>query len=100
MAQQTSEKAAQIYTESTSDNDPIRIKSFIEGAKWQQEQQDDFIISFLEFIEGTYSYSNIFDHWYLHSDTSKTYSKKELLKQFKKNNGTNIGRNNRRTNRT
>jgi hypothetical protein len=54
------------------------------GAKWQQEQQDNFVIGFLEYIEGTYSYSNIYDHWYLHSDTSKTYSKKELLKVYLK----------------
>ena len=67
-------------------NNSYKQEAFIEGAKWQQEKQDDFIISFLEFIEGTYSYSNIFDHWYLHSLTSKTYTKKELLKHFKKNN--------------
>jgi hypothetical protein len=66
-------------------NKLYKQQAFIRGAKWQQEQQDDFIIKFLEFIEGTYSYSNIFDHWYLHSHTSKTYTKKELLEQFKKN---------------
>jgi len=52
------------------------------SAKWQMDKQDDFIIGFLEFIEGTYSYSNIFDYWYLHADTSKTYTKKELLKKY------------------
>ena len=52
------------------------------GAKWQIGKQDNFIIGFLEFIEGTYSYSNIFDYWYLHADTSKTYTKKELLKKY------------------
>ena len=57
---------------------------FIEGAKWQMDKQDDFIIGFLEFIEGTYSYSNIYDHWYLHADTSKTYTKKQLLKVYLK----------------
>ena len=46
----------------------------------------DFIIGFLEFIEGTYSYSNIYDHWYLHADTSKTYSKKQLLEVYLKRN--------------
>ena len=46
------------------------------------DKQDNFIIGFLEFIEGTYSYSNIFDYWYLHADTSKTYTKKELLKKY------------------
>ena len=54
------------------------------GAKWQIDKQDNFIIGFLEFIEGTYSYSNIFDYWYLHADTSKTYTKKELLKVYQK----------------
>jgi hypothetical protein len=52
------------------------------GAKWQMDKQDNFIMGFLEFIEGTYSYSNIFDYWYLHADTSKTYTKKELLKKY------------------
>lgn len=51
-------------------------------AEWQMDKQDNFIIGFLEFIEGTYSYSNIFDYWYLHADTSKTYTKKELLKKY------------------
>lgn len=55
---------------------------FTLGAKWQIGKQDNFIIGFLEFIEGTYSYSNIFDYWYLHADTSKTYTKKELLKKY------------------
>ena len=63
---------------------PFDPQSFKLGAKWQQEQQDNFVIGFLEYIEGTYSYSNIYDHWYLHSDTSKTYSKKELLKVYLK----------------
>lgn len=44
----------------------------------------EFAIGFAEFIEGTYSYSNIFDYWYLHADTSKTYTKKELLEIYKK----------------
>ena len=45
---------------------------------------DEFAIGLLEFIEGTYSYSNIFDYWYLHADTSKTYTKKQLLEIYKK----------------
>jgi hypothetical protein len=44
----------------------------------------EFILGFLEYIEGTYSYSNIFDHWYLHADTSKSFSRKELLKEYQK----------------
>lgn len=59
-----------------------KYQGFIEGAKWQMDKQDNFIIGFLKFIEGTYSYSNIFDYWYLHADTSKTYTKKELLKKY------------------
>ena len=71
-------------------NNTIDLDAYAEGVqdgvKWQQEKQADFVIGFLEFIEGTYSYSNIFDHWYLHSDTSKTYSKKQLLEVYLKRN--------------
>jgi hypothetical protein len=48
---------------------------------------DEFAIGLLEFIEGTYSYSNIFDYWYLHVDTSKTYTKKQLVEIYKKEKG-------------
>ena len=48
---------------------------------------EDFAIELLSFIEGTYSYSNIFDYWYLHADTSKTFTKKELLETYKKEKG-------------
>jgi hypothetical protein len=37
--QETLEEAARRYTESTPDNDPVRIFSFIEGAKWQAERR-------------------------------------------------------------
>lgn len=69
------------YNPKEDDNEESR-EDFIDGAKWQMDRQDNFIIGFLEFIEGTYSYSNIFDYWYLHADTSKTYTKKELLKKY------------------
>ena len=36
--QETLEEAARRYTESTPDNDPVRIFSFIEGAEWQAER--------------------------------------------------------------
>jgi hypothetical protein len=36
--EETLEEAAERYTESTPDNDPIRIKSFIRGAKWQADR--------------------------------------------------------------
>jgi len=84
------EKAAEVYANKKGDipttklEDAIFKQGFIDGAKWQMDKQSDFIIGFLEFIEGTYSYSNIFDHWYLHSDTSKTYSKKQLLEVYLK----------------
>ena len=89
--QETLEVAAEKYSSELLEAKTIEphektwMKSmFIHIAKWQQEQQDDFIIKFLESIEGTYSYSNIYDHWYSHANTNKTYTKKELLNQFKK----------------
>ena len=70
-----------------SDDDKICYETgYKDGIKWQMDKQSDFIIGFLEFIEGTYSYSNIYDHWYLHADTSKTYSKKQLLEVYLKRN--------------
>ena len=48
---------------------------------------DEFAIGFLQFIEGTYSYSNIFDNWYLHANTSIRYTPKELLEIYKKEKG-------------
>jgi len=38
MEQKMIEEAARRYAETTPDNDPIRIMSFIEGAKWMAEQ--------------------------------------------------------------
>jgi hypothetical protein len=88
--EETIEEAAYQYAElyrcpATNENEYCKhdiISAFNKGAKWQIDKQDNFIIGFLEFIEGTYSYSNIFDYWYLHADTSKTYTKKELLKKY------------------
>ena len=88
--QETLEEAAEKYANKNfSTKDPVADEGwygswlgFRNGAKWQIGKQDNFIIGFLEFIEGTYSYSNIFDYWYLHADTSKTYTKKELLKKY------------------
>ena len=85
---ETLEEAAEKYANKKGDipttklEDAIFKQGFIDGAKWQIGKQDNFIIGFLEFIEGTYSYSNIFNYWYLHADTSKTYTKKELLKKY------------------
>ena len=83
--EQTAEKLYQYKSENppyTIITPKAKIEGFIEGAKWQIGKQDNFIIGFLEFIGGTYSYSNIFNYWYLHADTSKTYTKKELLKKY------------------
>jgi len=38
MKQETLEEAAKKYAESTPDNDPVRIKSFIKGAEWQEKR--------------------------------------------------------------
>lgn len=78
----TLEEAARDYIKGDDLSTFSQRAFFIAGAKWQMDKQDNFIIGFLEFIEGTYSYSNIFDYWYLHADTSKTYTKKELLKKY------------------
>ena len=77
--QETLEEAADNYSKELT-----QVVAFYNGAKWQMDKQDDFIMGFLEFIEGTYDYSNIHDHWYLNADTSKTYSKKQLLKVYLK----------------
>ena len=45
---------------------------------------DEFAIGFLEFTESTYSFGNIMGKWYLHADTSKQYTRKELLQIYKK----------------
>lgn len=76
------------------------IQLFYPNVQWKLGQEDcldraercvkiadEFAIGLLEFIEGTYSYSNIFDYWYLHGDTSKTYTKKQLLEIYKKEKG-------------
>ena len=74
------EEAAKRYTESTPDNDPIRIKSFIAGAKWQQEQnkysEEDMgkwmeermysekeVLQLLLRLQQTESYDNLYD-WF------------------------------------
>jgi hypothetical protein len=45
---------------------------------------EEFAIGFLEFTESTYSFGNIMGKWYLHADTSKQYTRKELLQIYKK----------------
>ena len=81
MKQETIEEAAEKFTPQL---DKWTIKEiFINGAKWQMDKQDEFAIGFLEFTEGTYSFGNIMGKWYSHADTSKEYTTKELLEQFK-----------------
>jgi hypothetical protein len=85
--QETLEEAAEKFRSNNpgtmqGGNNTKILNAFKNGAKWQIGKQDNFIIGFLEFIGGTYSYSNIFNYWYLHADTSKTYTKKELLKKY------------------
>ena len=58
-----------------------------DNAKECEKIADEFAIELLNFIEGTYSYSNIFDYWYLHADTSKTFTKKQLVETYKKEKG-------------
>jgi hypothetical protein len=51
------------------------------------EVADEFAIGFLEFTESTYSFGNIIGKWYLHENTSKEYTTKELLEIYKKEKG-------------
>ena len=78
--EETLEEAAEIQDYTLG----VEYCAFIEGAKWQQERQDIFAIDFLKFTENSYSYGNIADKWYLHSDTSKEFTTEELLKIYKK----------------
>ena len=65
----------------------LKYDELSEASNQCEQIADEFAIELLNFIEGTYSYSNIFDHWYLHADTSKTFTKKELLEIYKKEKG-------------
>jgi hypothetical protein len=73
--QETLEEAARRYTESTPDNDAIRIFSFIEGAKWQAERMyrdmREAFIAGTQFEED-YDYNLYMEKWF---------------EQFKKNGG-------------
>ena len=71
-----------------NDEEDEHYEGMVELVSIEHEKvADEFAIGLLEFIEGTYSYSNIFDYWYLHADTSKTYTKKQLLELYKKEKG-------------
>ncbi len=74
---ETLEEAARKYAESTPDNDPIRVLSFTEGAKWQAERM----------------YQSMKECWYAacaynvgsHKEFKQTHPNfKEWFEQFKK----------------
>jgi hypothetical protein len=53
MTQETLEEAAAKHAESTPDNDPVRILSFINGAIWQAERmysEKEVLIIIQEFL--------------------------------------------------
>jgi hypothetical protein len=83
--QETLEEAARRYTESTPDNDPVRIFSFIEGAEWQAERmysEEDMKESF---ING--ALTDLFNTWGI-SDKDMAKEKFDVwFEQFKKNGG-------------
>ena len=62
-----------------------------DSMNWRNEENekiaDDFAIGFLEFTEGAYSFGNIIGKWYLHANTKKDYTTKELLEIYKKEKG-------------
>lgn len=61
----------------------IEIQLVKHAQEMEKQQADDFAIGFLEFTEGTYSFGNIMGKWYLHENTSKEYTTKELLEIYK-----------------
>jgi hypothetical protein len=83
--QETLEEAARRYTESTTDNDPVRIFSFIEGAKWQAERmysEEDMKESF---ING--ALTDLFNTWGI-SDKDMAKEKFDVwFEQFKNKGG-------------
>lgn len=48
------------------------------------EITEQIAIGFAEFIEGVYSFGNIAGKWYLHMNTDKEYTAKELFQQYLK----------------
>ena len=87
MKKKTIEEAAEEYL--NNGTQPNDYHAFMAGAEWyannQSEQMygEEDIIGFLEFIGGTYSFGNILGKWYLHQNTSKDYTSKELLQTWK-----------------
>lgn len=79
MKQETIKEVAERYVDSfeysIAHPRRVAIKSFINGAKWQQDKQDEFAIGFKIFCDEKYYY-NI-----------EELSLKELLKIYKKEKG-------------
>jgi hypothetical protein len=61
--------------------DPIRCANLFVQAKAMEKEQNE---NLLTFIEGTYSYGNIMDKWYLHQNTDIEFTTKELVEQYYK----------------
>ena len=69
MNKETLEEAAKKYAENTPDNDPVRILSFIKGAKWQAERMYSEEDMREAFIAGTqfeedYDYNLYMEKWF------------------------------------
>lgn len=62
-------------------------KEEFSNCDYLEQVAEEFAIGFLEFTESTYSFGNVIGKWYLHADTSKDYTTKELLEIFKKEKG-------------
>ena len=76
MKQETLEEAAKKYAESTPDNDPVRIKSFIKGAEWQEKRVYSEAIEFGKWLD-----ENIQQREYY---PMSKMTMEELFEQFKK----------------
>jgi hypothetical protein len=79
---ETLEKAAERYAENTPDNDPVRILSFIEGAKWQSERmysEEDMKESF---ING--ALTDLFNTWGISDKDMAKEKFDDWFEQFKK----------------
>jgi hypothetical protein len=78
MKQETLEEAAQRFSENHSIYDTAKDDTeygFINGAKWQQEKQDDFAIGFAEWLNGLDINDEVLQ---------KHISTKELLEIYKR----------------
>jgi adenosine deaminase len=92
--QETLEEAAEKYVEQITTkefgkphNAPHRVKTFIDGAKWQAERMysEEYLVQLLNFVSGEYNISNGMFHTH---ESNEDVTSKEVLdkwfKQFKK----------------